>query len=68
MNWKTNLAWCFLLTVGIAVVGCSAGSESNNTAADATSPPTANASAQQTSDLPTVTNVALVTLDLPGMT
>jgi uncharacterized protein YceK len=67
MNWKTNLAWCLLLTVGIAVVGCSAGSVENNTA-DATSPPTANASAQQTSDLPAATNVTLVTLDLPGMT
>jgi hypothetical protein len=67
MNWKTNLAWCFLLTVDIAVVGCSAGSEAKNTA-DATSPPTAKASAQQTSDLPAATNVTLVTLDLPGMT
>jgi hypothetical protein len=55
------------LTVGIAVVGCSAGSVANNSA-DATSPPTANASAQQTSDLPAATNVTLVTLDLPGMT
>lgn len=74
MNWKTNLAWCFLLTVGIAVVGCSAGSVANNggsvanNGADATSPSAANASAQQTSDLPAATNVTLVTLDLPGMT
>ena len=67
MNWKTNLAWCFLLTMGIAVVGCSAGSEADNST-DATSPPTANADAQSTSDLPTATNVTLVTLDLPGMT
>ena len=67
MYWKTNLAWCTLLTVGIAMVGCSAGSVTNN-GADATSPPAANASAQQTSDLPAATNVTLVTLDLPGMT
>ena len=67
MNWKTNSTCCLLLTVGIAVVGCSAGSVADNST-DATSPPTANASTQSTSELPAASNVTLVTLDLPGMT
>lgn len=70
MNWKPDLMWCFLLTVGIAASGCSSGSVADVTAdaVDTPSPLAANEGDQQTSDTTDATNITLVTLDLPGMT
>jgi len=57
MNWKPSLTRCFIMSFGLAMVGCGSATDSGNKVSSPVS--------QQSSE---AADVTLVTLDLPGMT
>jgi hypothetical protein len=69
MSRKPDFLWCFLLTVGVAAVGCSSdtmrGSVAENLSADNSTSPYA---AKEGSPATDAADMTLVSLDLPGMT
>lgn len=56
MNWKPSLARCFVVSCGLALVGCGSAADSGS---EVVTQPIAGA---------VDANVTLVSLELPGMT
>jgi len=57
MNWKPSFAQCFVMSFGLALLGCGTAADSGNEVS--------STAAQTSSD---AADGTLVTLDLPGMT
>jgi len=72
MLWKPDLSWCFLLTVGVATVGCGSATVQRDTVAESPQGETASVSMNtnqgDTTEGADAAEITQVSLDLPGMT